>query len=433
MDSRSDLIVVSAFGRGNWLAANLARQGLSATLVDVSDALGHWAPEDWEGPFGIFQADWIRDSQNTRLNEEDYTDIESDGFVLWLNDGVLDTGGPVSSHRLEKRGVTEEQKSYVANFHSMKPDELNKLRKSFYGAEFKKNWFLHFSHSLAANSFSENSNAMDRGRPLPMFAPHGVRRVSRRGYDQNLKWVESWGAKVLKANKIKDLSSNSGFIQSLEIESDWSGVLSAEQYVWCLSGIESLHLSASVANTLYPQVIWPSWQWQRFRFKFEGADVWKSLPSHLVAIEDLGLPWTHENMMVLQKSVNDEDFDVWMRLPHSQRFHREYIQEKSRAAIQLLEARLPGVRVQLQNLPQEFEYDEKDLGPARFPLFDTTQVSKYKTGSWINLHYDGPEIWELLDWSSIFLNQSKIADEIMGWKKDRDDRRAKEEMRSEKE
>lgn len=426
MDSRSDLIVVSAFGRGNWLAAEMARKGLSTVLVDVSEALGHWAPEDWEGPFGFFQSDWITESQLTRLNEEDYMDSESDGFVLWLSDGVVDTAGPVSSHRLEKRGVTEAQRKYISQFENLKPEDRLKMRREFQALSFHENWFTQFSHSFAANSFSENSAAMNSSRPLPLFSPHNIRRTSRRGYDQNLKWVESWGAKVLKAKSIKDLSSNSGFIQGLEIESDWSGVISAEQYIWSLSGVESLHLSPSITSSLFPQVIWPSWQWQRYRMKFEGADVWQSLPSHLVAIEDLGLPWTHENFLVVQKSVNPGDSDVWMRLPHSQRFHREYLLDKSRAATEILQSRLPGVKVSVQNFPQEYEYDEKDLGPARFPLFDQVQASKYKTGSWINLHYDGPEVWELLDWSSVFHHQSKIAKEISGWKKDRDERREKE-------
>jgi hypothetical protein len=426
MDSHNDLIVVSAFGRGNWMAAELASKGLKTILLDVSDVLGHWAPEDWEGPFGFFQAEWVSKSQLTRLNEEDYMDQESDGFVVWLPDGVVDTAGPVSNYRLKKRGIDESQKKYVTQFDSLKPEERLKLRQGFSASSFNDNWFVNFAHSFASNRFSQNSEAMHYAKPAPLFSPHSIRRNSRRGYEQNLKWVESWGAKVLKVKDIKDISFNSGYIQSLEIQSDWSGVLTAGQYIWSLSGVESLHLSPSVANSLFSQVIWPSWQWQRYRMKFEGADIWQTLPPHLVAINDLGLPWTHENFIVMQKSVTASDFDVWMRLPHSQRFHREYLVDKGQKAKEFIESRLPGVRVKLQNHPQEYEYDEKDLGPARYPLYDPQTIAKYKTGSWINLHYDSPEVWDLLDWSSAFQSQAKIVSEISEWKKTRDEKRERE-------
>src|SRR4051794_13320435 len=104
MEANRDVAIVSAFGRGNWLAAELADLGLKVSLVDVSEALGRWTPEDWEGPFGLLKAEFLKTSQLERLNEEDYFDSVDEGFVVWLKDGPLDLKGPLTAYQMERRG-----------------------------------------------------------------------------------------------------------------------------------------------------------------------------------------------------------------------------------------------------------------------------------------------------------------------------------------
>ena len=66
---QSDVTIVSAYGRGNWLAAELSNLNHRVSLVDVSKGLGRWAPEDWEGPFGFFQSEHLLPSQVESLIE----------------------------------------------------------------------------------------------------------------------------------------------------------------------------------------------------------------------------------------------------------------------------------------------------------------------------------------------------------------------------
>ena len=83
MNNKYDVTIVSAFGRGHWLAAELADNHFSVLLLDISESLGRWAPEDWEGPFGLLQNKSLTSSQNERLVEEDYHDNIPEGVVLW--------------------------------------------------------------------------------------------------------------------------------------------------------------------------------------------------------------------------------------------------------------------------------------------------------------------------------------------------------------
>lgn len=435
MSSEVQLVIVSAFGRGNWLAAELSKAGIKTCLVDVTDSFGRWSPEDSEGPFGFFQSENILESQVTRLHEEDYFESIPEGFVVWTGSGVLDTSGPISNELLEKWQVDKDQQDYLRHFSTSKGGDVSQIKKRFAHKSFKSNWFTQLCHSLAAPSFNESSFALRFGEPLPVFSPHFLRRTSRRGYEQNLKWVESWGSRVLSKAKLVDLNWQSRFVQGLEVSSDWSGVLTAEQYVWCLTAEETEYLSVDIRNKIFPKSsLRPQWQWQRYRVQIRGEknQIHQQMPLQVVCIEDMGLPWTHENLFILQRSVTAEDYDLWMRLPSSQRFHRSYIEEKGEKAIRNLGRRLPGCDVKISQWPTECEYDYQALGPSRFPVYSSEDLQNQTRNSWINLHFDSPETWPRLDWSGQLLAQQKIRNLVLDWKEERERERLKQEQRNQR-
>ena len=131
MKSSYDVAVVSAFGRGHWLAAELADAGRSVALIDVSAKMGRWAPEDWEGPFGFFRTEKLKASQVERLIEDDYHDTVDEGFVVWLKDGPIDIKGPLSSFWLQKKGIQGEFSKYVSSYESLSSDDKINLKNKF--------------------------------------------------------------------------------------------------------------------------------------------------------------------------------------------------------------------------------------------------------------------------------------------------------------
>lgn len=134
-------------------------------------------------------------------------------------------------------------------------------------------------------------------------------------------------------------------------------------------------------------------------------------------IENLNLPWTNSNMALVQRTVNKDHFDVWMRIPSAQRFQTGHLQGLGEEIAQLLKERLPGADVTVTNLPQDYHYDYTELGPSPFPVFSEEDLLSLKRVKMKNLFYDGPEFWENLDWGGQFRFQETIRDEIVSQKK----------------
>jgi hypothetical protein len=432
METRSDVVLVSIFGRGNWLAAELAHLGLEVALIDISDQFGHWAPEDWEGPFGLLQSEGLSQSMMTRLHEEDYFDAVDEGAVVWTRSGPLDVQGPHASYLLEKFGITVEQQNYLQRFDSIPRKDLDKIKKNFKQLRFKDNWFLQLAHSLASTTQYSNNESLDSPRPLPIFSPLSIRRVSRKGYDRALSYIEGKKVNVIKKARLRDVSVVGRKAQSVEVESaQWSGVLTADQFVWALSSAETAHVSKNFVQSLYGgQVSEPSWAWVRYRLEVLDSDLLSVVPKKFVMIEDMDLNWTHSNMTLVQKTVNEKELDFWIKVPTAHRFHRDYLEKMGSELLTHIQSRLPNSTARLVSLPQECHYDSAVLGPPRFPVYEPAQVRKFATSNLNNLDFDSPERWELLDWTGQHLYQKGIFENLKSWKTERDQKRAKLEAQA---
>ena len=113
MDPQTNVVLISAFNRCNWLAAEMKTLGVNVHLVDLTDSLGRWAPEDWEGPLGYFQTDELLQSQKACLDEEDYSEVVDEGFSLWLKSGPFDLRGSHSPYLLERFGISKDIQEYI--------------------------------------------------------------------------------------------------------------------------------------------------------------------------------------------------------------------------------------------------------------------------------------------------------------------------------
>lgn len=433
IESRSDVVVVSAFGRGNWLAAELASSGLKVSLVETSDHLGRWTPEDWEGPFGYFQTDKLLASQKARLIEEDYTEDLPEGFTVWLSDGPIDLKSALSSHLLSESGISKESLKYLNDYDSLSPEQIRVLKDQIGRGPFSKNWLVQLAHQLASHVYKENAQCLTYGRPLPIFSPWLLRRASRKGVGHSLDWVASRGVKVHNGAEFVDISTENGSINSIEIRSAWSGAMIGRQFVWMLTGEETKKLSPKVSDVLYPKgVLQSSWNWVRFRMRLAKSIYLDNLPLKFVMIGDLFAPWTHSNLLIVQRTVQSEDLDVWIRIPSQHRFQRAYLEAKAEEIVDFLRKRIPACSASVADMPQDYLYEYQELGPPRFPLFLESDLRSLSRAEFSNLQYSSAEDWGLFEWSSLLKDQFKICEKIQKWKKElelkasRENREAKE-------
>jgi len=427
IDEKPKVVIVSAFGRGNWLAAEVKNSGFDVCLVDVTDSLGRWAPEDWEGPFGYFQPETLTQSQRVRLDEEDYSEAVEDGLTIWLRNGPIDMRGPHSGYLLEQNEVPTEVQNYLQLYRTWPEKKQAEKNKELQSRPFYETWLACLAHAFASPEYLESHKALLAGEPLPLFAQLQVRRVSRKGFEKSLEWVKSRGVEVHTKAKIKDISIGEGALLNIEVAGEWSGVVSGHQFVWALTSLESARLGEKFHQQLYNGTsLAPEWVWLRYRAELaietNGVDVsgLEALPLKWLMIEDLALPWTHENFLAVQKTTTKDSLDVWLRAPAGLRFQKNYIEDLGRKVCDLFTARLPYAKCKVLEYPQEYHYDEATLGPSRFYCIGENTRGKLKTVKVKNIHFDGPEQVLSLDWNGQFTQQTKIHEDLVNWKTDRD-------------
>lgn len=412
-----DVVIVSAFGRGLWLASELARtHQMSVSLIDVSEQMGRWGADDWEGPFGLLQAETLTQTQLGRLSQEDYSDQNNQGVTLWLKNGPMDFMGPITQTWLESDGPMARLKTHLTAWDQNKAASARKnLAKNWLNESFENTWMIHLAHQLASTVYTPNAHGVLRGSPLPLFSPWYTRRATRKGLNKALEWCASTGAQVFNKSRIRDLEFEGRSFRSLEIQSqEFSGATSGRQLIWMLNSLETHFILPTKSQVFFPKgPVEPQWAWVRFRIEAQLDSYEATIPGHFILIKDNRLPWTHDNLLIALKVVTGGAFDVWARIPYHQRFQRSSIEQFAREILEVFEARLPAMPVKLANMPQEYEYDYDQLGPALFPVFSEEGLNRLQQKYYSNVIYSGHEVWDRMDWTGRFQHDESVATRVV--------------------
>ena len=416
MERVSDVIVVSCFGRGHWLASSLAQRGMLVTLLDVSETVGHWAAEDWEGPFGVLRSEALLPLQKARLMDDAYlVDVEN-GFTVWSEQGVVELKGPLTQYRLEKLGLAGPTADYIATYDSLGDDGRRALFERVRGASFAQNWLAQLAHQLASTVYFDNSAALSWGRPLPLFAPWSLRRATRRGYEDALRSYQRAGVRVLSQAQILDIDVIGRAVHGVEVRSEWSGIVRGRNLVWMLTSEESQRVHEKVHKSLFPKgAMLADWSWMRYRLEFAANPVTAMLPLGFVILGDKHLPWAHANMMLVLRTERETAFDVWVRVPIYQRFQRPYLENMGEDILAQLRKRLPQMDLRILDMPQEYNYDYAWVGAPRFPVYPRPLAGHLTTFAGSNVYFDGPEHWQSLDWTGQLRSQGPIEKALVNW------------------
>ena len=411
--NKGQVVIVSAYGRGHWMAAQCSRMGISTILIDVSEKIGSWVPEEIEGPLGFFQDENLDESQVERLLEDDSSQEVKNGFTLWLKSGPLEMKGPVTAHRLKQLNVSGEVRDYILNFSS-------ELKRKLSHLSFAETWLAQLAHAYSENRFSLNSSAMESTKPAPIFSTFSIRMSSRQGHQRSLDWCRRLGVKVIEKSIIKDISiRDRRSVRGVEVQEDQSEKsqhLECEQLIWCLSSEESGMMGSRFQEVFYPQgALESEWLWSRYRVKISEGRGRDELPLHSVIIEDLGKPWTHSNFIILQKTGSADFFDAWMRLPSVQRFNKSYLAMRGMELVSVLMSRLVRFKVEVSNYPLGYDLTYNQIGPTRQPIYDPAVRDKWRTAEYQNVFLDSVEQREGLGLQYQIIRQKQIIHNIDQW------------------
>ncbi len=395
-----DRVIVSCGGRGQWMAGRFAELNFNVALVDVTSHLGRWAPEDWEGPFGYFHSSSFSPSQVERLSEDEYLDNVEEGFSLWLKEGPLDFQGPLSGFRLRELQKNEELSGYLSSYLVQEKSLNKKIQQKISTLDFDDNWVFNLAHQLSSTVYKENVKATQFGRPLPLSSNYSVRRSSRMGHEKSLKWCEQKGVDVFRNAKLRDICLEDQKCTAIEVESDWSGVIEGRQFFWMLSAEETQFCSHTVFEPLFPNGQLSSlWSWVRFGLEVDSEENDFYLPQKFTMIEDLHLPWTLLNLCLVQKTEQNSQLDVWVKVSTQQRFSKKYMEELFEKMKEKFQEKMPGVGISLWHMPQDYLYSYEELGPSRFVQYESEKNKEWSPAKIDNMVFLGPEKLSSWDWT----------------------------------
>jgi hypothetical protein len=423
------VVIVSAFGRGQSLAARLAELEIPVALIDVSEQLGTSAPEDEEGPFGLFLSGLSKVAQE-RLHQDDPIQNQEEGWTIVLPDGPLELKSPLTKTRLEKLRIPLE---ILETFRDVREGKLNNL-SPWMNADLQKSWLVELAAGFASNSLRLYPEAMASGALLPLDGEFWIRPVTRPGLLQSLQWCERKGVQVRRDYVIIDLAREGRrHLKGLQFRlkaSQTTEILNFEKLVWCLSSEETAFLSEGLAEKLFPEgALKPSWIWTRFRLRMGPSPERDILPFHSVWIDSLELPWTHENLIVLQKSPSPDLLDAWIRIPAEQRLQKSYLLDRLGRVLENLAKRFVTVRPVKAEEPLSSEKTYREVGPSRQPLFDPKTLLSWRGPVDDNIWLHAPEVWSGLGWNSILKFEDKIFSQVEAWWKKREEQRIKREQK----
>lgn len=416
MDLRdADVFIVSIRGRGHGLAAELRRRGLEVILLDLTSQIGVWPAEDQEGPFGFFKAENISPTFVERLHEEDPYQALERGFTFWTPKGVLEMKGPMTRYLLGQWGWKEDWIDSLAN---EKPSlQFFDVKKGLGSL-----WPLVMAHTLACTYEVKAMEAPITSRKLPLSAEFSIRFSTRQGLEKSLQWLVQLGVQVLSKTQILDLSQiGTTRWDGFELKGEVSGICKAPRFVWCLSSQETRFYSEKVFDKIYKsRILEPQWCWVRYRGRLPEISEVQILPLHFVMIRDPDSPWTHDNLMIVQRTSSRDQFDFWMKIPALQRFNKEYLTQGWEKIRNNWTDRLSHLNPTLVSYPQEYYYPYEELGPSSFPIFGREHgEKKHAMGPAKNSFFHHPEQWQDYSWGGQYEVQLSLGEKILqSWKEE---------------
>lgn len=285
--------LVSAFGRAETLALALHENGFRVEVIDLTPAF----PPEYRrgpGPFPIVNKTYLP-AQRDLLKR---TQPLVGGLTLWLKDGPLELTGP------------------MAEFHAQSHPELKAWQQEDGRGDFTRTWLGRWLKQWASPIFNESwQEAKDT--PFPAAEPLALLPVESEEQVMSFEHVMQKSVTVHSCTGLRDVRVENQRLLQIEVDCGRSLVVTAEQWIWCLSSYETQMLNPDVASKIfYRGALTPEWSWLSFEGSFQDGPWTNGLPPYVVVIGDVYLPWAYSNAAIFRR-LEGLKFRVWIKVPRA--------------------------------------------------------------------------------------------------------------------
>ncbi len=389
--SSRQVVMVSAYGRGAYLALELKRIGFKVTVFDVTSLLPTLSSAEREGPFGVFLPSHLSDLEKQYLCEDNHYPVPK-GFSLFTPKGPVEFQGPLRN--FFKKSRKDFECFYSAFTPSVKGDFSKKIsikNPKTLKREIKSNSILSLSAEWAKNYFSPRKADQNPLNLSPFLENYVLRESSQRYFEEvksslkakGVKWIEEFitsealeltendiGQKDNKARSRKNINKKliengqnlipfhlklkKRYIQLKFYEEEKK----ADFLIWTLSGPETLK-----GFSKYMPLIFPKWEkplkiWRRFSLSWNQGAFEHIIPPWLWVLPDYKSENVHtlshkfltqdllKQSMILRKNpVHSRLVDLWLTCPYEKRFNNSFLSELLKPALKRLNILFPGFSI----------------------------------------------------------------------------------------
>jgi hypothetical protein len=365
------VVIVSSFGRGEYLAERLVAQGLEVDFIDLSH-LFTWPTKLWDGPLPLFQSprlsqdlwNWVE--KNFELRES------RPGFSILSSLGVLEFRGSVIEHRVKALGLD--------------PQILHTPPRGF-ESSFAKSWPLRL---MAFGTLAQEIHPSQpvTGSDLKKYQESLVQKAFFRSPKIELGSRKT-KTRVLKGFQIEDIAlSSKRQAEGILIKKERSELVGFDQLVWALSSSETKFLNPVLSEKLFGGEARESvYSWICYEVKMAGVDFF---PQQFIWVEDPELPWSHQNFMSFHR-LGPDHFRVWEKISSAHRFLSSTLEAEENSWIQAFEKRVPELKIEMLERPIESKHTSKSLGPSIFGTYKEGILQRNIELGGEQIHYLSPE------------------------------------------
>ncbi len=336
-----DVIVLNAFHRGDWFIDQLTAQGKNVHVFDWSEKMGERSDAEMLGPFGLFGEEKMNPQLGAWLNKNYDKHLQNSGWSVWSDFGTFEAQGPF---RVPQYFQNEKW--------------INPIFKNFIS---KIDW---------PRNFWETSGTT-------MNPVHDY-------------WVlKSAGPKV------RGISLQAEDIISLQIHRENKSihvndkVWSAPFFVFFLNSYEMApFFDEGLAAQVRGEILRPRFCWQRFQVKIETEASLQQMPVRSLLVDKSQDPWWEENFLVLHKTSNAGEFDVWLRSYFDFHQNEDYFHKMYDSIVPLLRNKFSASAIHCLEKPKELTHANYQ---SLFPIYDSATWEKQSSWYADGLFYVGTE------------------------------------------